>query len=237
MSVPRRITLVLLSALVLQFLWHGAMPGVAVRAENLIDPPDPFILRLSSLGETIVVSRFMMLYLQSADIQPGVIIPYRDLDYGSVAKWLEASSSLDERDQYPLFAATYLYAEVKDNRKKRLMLDFIRQAFMKKPDERWQWLARGALIAKYELHDLPLALEYSESLRMHATGRDVPHWITQMSVFTLEDMNELDSAKIMLGGLLANGTVTDPNELLFLKRELEGIKKRQTLARQVSKKN
>ena len=39
-------------------------------------------------------------------------------------------------------------------------------------------------------------------------------------------MNELEAAKIMLGGLLARGDIHDPNELRFLKQKLEALEKR-----------
>ena len=51
-------------------------------------------------------------------------------------------------------------------------------------------------------------------------------WARQMEVFILEDMNELEAAKIMLGGLLARGDIHDPNELRFLKQKLEALEKR-----------
>ena len=217
----KRIGIILVSALMLQLLWHAAMPREGAKAQALRSPPALIALRLASLDESIMASRFMMLYLQSFDIQPGIIMPYRDLDYGIVQKWLEASLDLDTRDKYPLFAATYFYAGVKDERKTRSMLDFISREFSIDPEERWPWMASGALIAKYELHDLPLALEYSESLRKDATG--APSWVREMSIFTLEDMNRLDAAKIVLGGLLVDGRIKDPNELAFLKGRLDRI--------------
>ena len=39
-------------------------------------------------------------------------------------------------------------------------------------------------------------------------------------------MNELEAARIMLGGLLASGKITDPTELGFLKRRLEELESR-----------
>ncbi len=217
----KRIGAILVFALMLQLLWHAAMPWEDSRAEALQSPPALTALRLASLDESVMASRFMVLYLQAFDIQPGVIISYRDLDYGIVQQWLEASLNLDARDKYPLFAATYLYAGVKDKMKTRNMLDFIFREFSRDPEERWPWLASGALIAKYELNDLPLALEYSEALRKDAKG--APNWVREMSIFTLEDMNRLDAAKILLGGLLVDGRIKDPSELAFLKSRLDLI--------------
>ena len=51
-----------------------------------------------------------------------------------------------------------------------------------------------------------------------------PSWARQMQIFILEDIGELESAKIMLGGLLATGQVTDEHELRFLTQRLEALK-------------
>jgi hypothetical protein len=49
----------------------------------------------------------------------------------------------------------------------------------------------------------------------------VPSWARQMHIFLREDMGELETAKILLGGLLASGTVTDVHELRFLTQRLK----------------
>ena len=54
----------------------------------------------------------------------------------------------------------------------------------------------------------------------------MPLWAKQMEIFILEDMNELEAAKIMLGGLLQSGTVRDPAELRFLKERLDELEAR-----------
>jgi hypothetical protein len=47
-----------------------------------------------------------------------------------------------------------------------------------------------------------------------------------MEIFILEDMNELEAAKIMIGGLLLSGKISDPAELRFLKQRLEELEER-----------
>ena len=44
-----------------------------------------------------------------------------------------------------------------------------------------------------------------------------------MEIFLHEDMGEYESAKVMLGGLLHSGTVTDPHEIHFLMSRLEQL--------------
>jgi hypothetical protein len=54
----------------------------------------------------------------------------------------------------------------------------------------------------------------------------VPLWAKQMEIFILEDMNELDAARALIGGLLERGEIHDPNELRFLQQRLEELEKR-----------
>ncbi len=55
----------------------------------------------------------------------------------------------------------------------------------------------------------------------------MPLWAKQMEIFILEDMNELEAARIMLGGLLASGAVRDPDEARFLRHRLKELEARQ----------
>ena len=50
-----------------------------------------------------------------------------------------------------------------------------------------------------------------------------------MEIFILEDMNELEAARIMLGGLLESGAIHDPAEARFLQQRLEELERRLTL--------
>jgi len=191
-------------------------------------PPAPTIaaLRAASLGEPAAGARLAMLYVQAFDLGAGNVLPYRRLDYGRLRAWLRAILETDPRSAYPLFAAARIYAEVDDGARCRTMLDFIHQAFLEDPDRRWQWLAQAALLAKHRLRDLPLARRYAADLERLTTDPGIPLWAKQMQIFILEDMNELEAAKIMLGGLLATGHLQDPGERRFLKERLEALERR-----------
>ena len=77
-------------------------------------------------------------------------------------------------------------------------------------------------MAKHRLNDPALALEYARAISEHSPG--APAWARQMHIFVLEDMGELEAARILLGGLLTSGTVTDEHERLLLLESLERIK-------------
>lgn len=178
------------------------------------------------MGEQLGLAKALMLKLQAFDNQPGVSIPFRDLDYDRVEQWLERIIALDPQSQYPLLSASRLYAEVPVEAKQRRMLEFVYRAFLQDPNRRWPWLAHGVVIAKHRLHDLPLAQRYAMALRENATGKSVPSWAQQMEIFIREDMNELESAKVLLGGLLQSGKISDTHEWNFLSAKLKELEAR-----------
>ena len=225
-AVPRGVIAVLALALVAQIASQVLRQDVGRAALDLPPPPSAPALRLASFGEPEAAARLTMLYLQSFDLGGANAAPYRNLDYRRLVQWLEAILALDPRSQYPLFAAARVYAETPDLERMRIALDFIYRQFLADPDRRWAWLAHAALLAKHRLKDLPLARTYAQALDRLVRAPDLPLWAKQMEIFILEDMNEVEAAKIMLGGLLASGTISDPAELRLLKERLEALENR-----------
>jgi len=211
--------------LALQLGWHAYSTRVTAKAVPLNPPPSLGSLRVSALGDPTVAAKLLMLWLQAFDNQPGLSIPFKDLDYREVAAWLDRIIELDPRARYPLLVASRVYASVPDRQKQRLMLDFVYRKFQEDPDRRWRWLAQAALIAKHRLGDLPLALKYARAITERATGPGVPFWARDMTAIILEDMGELEAARILVGGLLAAGSITDPHEIRFLRKKLAELAK------------
>ncbi len=226
--VPGWVRALLLACLAAQLGVQALRPPPATAAEDLPPAPRAQALRAASMGEPAALARIAMLYLQAYDLGAGNALPYQRLDYGRLVQWLRAILDTDPRSEYPLFAAARVYADVADPAKCREMLAFIHQAFLEDPNRRWPWLAHAALLAKHRLHDLPLALRYAADVERLATDPSIPLWAKQMEIFILEDMNELEAAKIMLGGLLASGRISDPQERRFLKGRLEELERRLT---------
>jgi hypothetical protein len=222
-DVSRSVYALAIIGLALQIVVHWMGPKPHARAEDLTVPPSVSVLRSSSLGEPLAAAKWLMLRLQGYDNQPGISIPFLSLDYDRVIAWLERILALDPKSQYPLLSASRLYAEVPDPVRQRQMLNFVYRKFLEDPNRRWPWLAHAAVIARHRLKDLPLARSYAEALRARATGPEVPHWVQQMEILLLADMNEAASAKILLGGLLASGQVTDPHEFHFLNERLKEL--------------
>ncbi len=225
-AVPGWIRAALLASLAAQLGMQALRPPPAAAAQDLPPAPRAQTLRAASLGEPAALSRLAMLYLQAYDLGAGNALPYQRLEYGRLVQWLRAILDTDPRSDYPLFAAARVYAEVEDPAKCREMLAFIHQAFLEDPGRRWPWLAHAALLAKHRLHDLPLARRYAADIQRLATGPGVPLWAQQMEIFILEDMDELEAAKILLGGLLASGRIQDPQERRFLQGRLKELERR-----------
>ena len=206
-AVPFGIWGVLGALLAAQIAWQTVRHPGTPAAADLPPPPQPGALRIASFGEPEAAARVAMLYIQTVDFSAGQALPYRNLDY-------------------PLFSAARIYAEVPDPERARIALEFVYQAFLRDPNRRWPWLAHAALLAKHRLNDLALARRYAAAIDRYTTAADVPLWAKQMEIFILEDMNELEAAKIMIGGLLASGTLRDPAEARFLAQRLEELEKR-----------
>lgn len=195
-------------------------------SDTLQPPPDQRIVRIAALGEPAPLARMLTLRLQAQDYRSGSRSPYQRLDYAALEAWLATLLDLDPRAQYPLLLASRVYSDVPDEDKQRRMLAFVEREFAKDPDRRWPWLAQATIVAKHRLRDLPLARRYAHTLQAGVHPDGVPLWARQMEVFILEDMNEFDAARIMLGGMLKEGGISDQDELRFLERKLEELREK-----------
>lgn len=217
-AVPAGLWVVLAAALAMQIAWHATLGPPRIATEPLPPAPSAHALRLAAFGEHEAVARLGVLYLQGFDL--------RELDYSRLAAWLRVLLEIDPRAQSALFAAARVYTEHPDPQRTRVMLQLVYEEFLRDPNRRWPWLAHAALLAKHRLKDLALARRYAAAVDQHTTAADVPLWARQMEIFVLEDMNELEAARIMLGGLLASGRITDPAEAAFLRERLEALERR-----------
>lgn len=226
-SVPKPVLLLALITLVLHVLFHAHQPKTTSQAGNLPFPPSQQFFRLFAFGDPVVLNKVTMLWLQAFDYQSGVGLALKDLDPHRLRLWLETIVALDPRAQYPFMVASRFYADIPKESSQRILSDFVYQHFHEDPNRRWPWLGHVAIIAKHRLHDLPLALTYARAIRHEATGPDVPAWARQMELTLLEEMGELEQARLFIGGLLASHQVNEPQEIHFLNERLEILETRE----------
>ncbi len=225
-EVPRWLWALLGCLLAAQIGCQGLRARLPLGGSDLPPPPSVTALRLASFGEAAMAARLELLYLQAFDQGAANELLYQNLDYGRLTGWLRVAVELDPRSEYPLFLAARVYTEISDPARIRRMLDFVEEEFRADPDHRWQWLAHASLLAKHRLKDLPLARRYAAEIDHLATSPEVPAWARQMEIFILEDMNELQAAKVLLGGLLASGKIRDQGEARFLQQRLQELEAR-----------
>ena len=223
-AVPGLLRVLVPVLLVAQITTAILQPRPRARADELSLPPTLPVLYSLSGGDGIPLAQAMTLYLQAFDNQPGISIPFADLNYNVVQVWLKRILELDSHAQYPLLMASQLYAQVPVEAKQRQMLSFVYEEFLKDPQRRWPWLAHASIMAKHRLHDMPLALRYANALAEHATAPSVPDWAKQMQIFLLADMGEYQTARVLMGALLASGEIKDSHEMHFLTERLEELK-------------
>lgn len=225
--VPVSVWVVLFLSFFLQCYWHWSFTSLKIKQQELPVPPKTSLVRLISLDDPVPAAKWAMLWLQAFDNQPGISVPLKDLDYDRVGEWLDLILDLDNKIQYPLLAAIRFYAEVSDEAKQKQMIHYVIEKYLENPNERWPYMAHAVYIAKHRIKDQQLALECAKLIRQYATGDNVPYWARQMEIFVLEDMGELESAKVLIGGLLESGELKDAHQIKFLTQRLIEIEKRQ----------
>jgi hypothetical protein len=230
-DVPRTVIVILLFALAAQLGWHSQQPIVA-RAVDLPHPMSSRAYVIASLHEPLMVAKLLNLWLQAFDNQPAVSLPLHALDYNIVIKWLDTILELDPDGDYPMLAAARVYGSVSDHKKQRAMMNYIYEKFRQNPNKHWRWLANAVIVAKHELKDMPLALKYADALANRPTSENVPYWAKDMKIIVLEDMGEIEAAKVLVGGLIASGEITDANELIFLQNKIRELEEKVTKSRQ-----
>ena len=226
-DVPVHIIFILVIAFICQLYWSSSRSLATINIKALPEPPSQIESQLFGLGDSIATSKIFMLWLQAFDNQPGVSVPFKDLDYRRVISWLERILALDPKGQYPLFSASRIYAEVADDKRKREMLAFIFEQFPNDPNRRWPSMFHAIYVAKHQLNDFPLALKFARAVAQQVTADDIPPWVKQLEIYVLEDMGEIESAKILIGGLLESGAITDAHELQLLQDRLNRLEDEQ----------
>ncbi len=220
-SPPRWVLVLLAGTLAMQLAWGSTRPPPVAQADQFASPPALAVLRLAALGDTIAFSRMVMLWVQNFDNQPGLAMPFRHLDYGALAQWLERVQSLDPQSDYPLHAALHFYTPIPDKQRSLKMIDFIHERFLENPDLRWRWLALAAVEARHRWGEKGLALAFLYEIHDKARQGHLPPWVRGVQLSIVREEGGVQSARQLVGGLLHNGAITDPGELKYLQSWLE----------------
>ncbi len=225
LAVPRYLWVCLALVAGLQATLAMQRDAPLVSASALGQPPSAHLMRIVSLDDLLPAVKALNLLLQSHDVQPGLSLSFRHLDYQQLVLWLARIVELDPQGQYPLLAAARLYSNVfEDPRRQQVMTDFVAREFLGDPARRWQWMVHAVYVAKSQIRDIPLAFSYAALLRQQAEKfPQIPSWAAQLEIFIRANEGDAEGAKALLGALLNSGKITDENELRFLLQTLESL--------------
>ena len=217
---------VTIGALLFQVAFHRyVVPPPISEAINYEKPPRQALFNVLSLGEPVTLARLLALRLQAFDNQPGISIPFRELDYDNLGLWFDRVVALDERAEYPHFLIAKIYSSVSDDERRRKTIDWVTRQFLERPNERWEWMGHVTNMAKYVLKDDELSIKLARIARNKTTPGKVPSWVREMEIFFLENQDEFEAAASMLEEQLIAGEVTEPQEFTFLSNRLQGMLK------------
>ncbi|RCS56831.1 hypothetical protein DU000_10850 [Parvibium lacunae] len=215
-------------------------------------PPTRLQWQLQSFNDPLLAGYAAVLWAQTAESglrsastlpHPALQQPVRwhDLDYAVLQQWLalalsqplQAVGSLPGR--YAMMLATRIYGESGSASQQQTMLDFAATHFSANPAAYWPWLVHAVYVAQHQFGKTSmeratgkgLARQYANQLRHAPAEAKLPHWARQLEVFILEDLGEIETAKVLLGGMLAAGEWMDQRDFLLMSqrlRELENHK-------------
>ncbi len=217
----------------LQLAHHYYFKTNALVSYKSLNPPRSLsFYRVMSLGSEQLASYLLLIGVQLHDNQKGRHVNYRHIDYQTLSDWLLLLYKMNPASDYPGFLASRIYGQIKDPVKVRMMIEVIRQLFEQDPARHWRRMTEACLLAKHQLKDLPLALELAKEVADLPKSVALPFWARDMKLVLLDELNELESAQLLISSLLQSGEIKDPDELRFLKFRLLKIQQQMLSNRQ-----
>jgi len=218
--------LIIAASFILIMLWRESTIYQRPKVMPLPDVPSESAMNLLVASDKAFAYRVLILWLQQFDVQAGQYISYQSMDYEKLIHWLQTLNKLELTSQYPLLLATRVYSRVADTNKTRMMLEYVFKEFQTNPGKNWRWLAEASITAQHKLKDLPLALKFATALA-EEKNPDIPLWAKDIRLIILENLGEFEQIKLLVGGLLANKTIMDPNEIRFLSLLMKRVEEKE----------
>ncbi len=213
-----------------QLIYHHSNSEASDASYKKLEVPlEPEFYRSISFGSDKLLSYLLLLGIQLHDNQKGLHVSYSHLDYSLLSDWLLTIDEINPESGYPAFLASRVYSHVNDKAKLRLMVDVIQKLFKKNPQQHWRRMTEACLLLKHQLNDLPAALKVAEQISSLPKTMKLPFWARDMKLVLLDELNQYESAQILISSMLQSGEITDEDELRFLKGRL--LKIQQALSR------
>ncbi len=173
-----------------------------------------------SMGSEQLMSYLLVMRLQLHDNQAGRHVRYNFIDYAMLIEWLQQIGQINPVSEYSMMLASRVYSQTRDKPRLRILLEYIDQTFLANPQLHWRRQAEATVIAKHQLGDLELALQMAEKLSVQPGSVEMPRWARDMHFLLLGDLNEFETAIVIIRALLEGGNITDRDEVRFLREKL-----------------
>jgi len=204
-----------------QLIYHHSVSEAAEASyQKLKAPLEPGFYRSISFGSDKLLSYLLLLGVQMHDNQKGLHVSYSHLDYDLLSDWLLTINEINPQSDYPVFLASRVYSQVEDEAKIRLMIDVIQKLFTENPQQHWRRMTEACLLLKHKLNDLPAALKVAGQISSLPKTIKLPFWARDMKLVLLDELNQYESAQILISSMLQSGEITDKDELRFLRFRL-----------------
>ena len=204
-----------------QLVYHHQNRQASVASFSQLKAPlDVEFYQSISLGSGQLMSYLLTIGLQLHDNQKGQHISYSHLDYQRLSDWLLTLYRLNPESEYPGFLAARVYSQVRSETQIRQMVAVISELFRLNPAQHWRRMTEACLLLKHQLNDLPAALEVAERIAALPGTIKIPFWARDMKLVLLDELNELESAQLLISSMLQSGEIEDRDEIRFLQSRL-----------------
>lgn len=217
-SVPRPLLALVFLAIVFQISISWFQSNVDLYQYKQLNPPKKqSTYQLLSLNSESLIAHLLTLKLQLHDNQVGKHVKYQNLFYPLLSQWLVKLQALNPESEYSALLAARVFSNTSDKKQIKIMLETVIKLFEVNPKRNWRWMAEGAVIAKYHLKDLELALSMAKSL---SKAEVIPNWARDLEFIMLEELNLIQAAIYVVEQSLMDQTKMHPDEKRFLEQRL-----------------
>jgi len=226
-SIPAPLLLMFVSMLLIQIMatWL-ASTNENTTYEPLSPPYSALAYRLGSLDSLSLAAQLLTLKLQLHDNQKGKFLNYRHMSYPLLSSWLIKLQSLNSDSEYSALLATRVFSNTSDKKQLKTILETVITLFNKNPIKNWRWMAEGAVIAKYNLKNLDLALRMAKEITKQPKNKVIPKWARDLEFIILEEMNMIEAATYIVEHSLQDKSNMHPDERRFLEQRLSVLKQK-----------
>jgi hypothetical protein len=203
-------------ALVGQLVFWQQTAALRPDYEIIPVPPSPLAVSAMAFGDRQGLYRLLAHELQDFGDTGGRVTPLLNYDYDRVLTWLRVLDGLDDRSDYSLALASYLFGQISDPRRASMMAGYVRDRAMLDPVRNWRWLAQAVYIARHHAHDMRMALVIARDLAA-VPDPSLPMWTRQMPAFVLAGVGDTEAARDLMGAILGSSSNISPEERNFMR--------------------